>query len=80
MGRVDKSDKEQVRSVLCEAGLINIPAQEFPERIKEAKDAVMQRLGELMETATDTEERAAAAYTLATLKKVETAFSGRSRR
>jgi hypothetical protein len=79
MSRTDKGEREQVWSVLSEAGLINIPAQQVPERIKEAKYAVMQRLGELLETAGDTQERDSAAHSLATLKKVETAFADRSR-
>jgi len=43
----------------------------FPERITQAKRAVSERLGELMEFANHTNERDSAAYSLATLKKLE---------
>ena len=60
--------------LLSEAGLVDIPTDEFSKRVKEAKKAVMARLGELLESATDIEERDSAAYSLATLKKVENAL------
>jgi hypothetical protein len=68
----EESEKELVWSLLSEAGLIDIPADQFSERIKEAKHAVMGRLSELLELANDIEERESAAYSLATLKKLET--------
>lgn len=68
----EESEKERVWSLLSEAGLIDIPADQVPERIKEAKDAVMGRLSELLERSNDAEERESAAYSLATLKKLET--------
>ena len=74
MGKTYQSGKEQVWAVLSEAGLVDIPIDEFSERVKEAKKAVMDRLGELLESTTDIEERDSAAYSLATLKKVETAL------
>jgi hypothetical protein len=61
--------------VLSEAGLIDIPPDEFAERIKEAKRVVMGRLGELLEVTTDIQERDSAAYSLATLKKLERTVS-----
>lgn len=66
--------------MLSEAGLIDIPSDEFAERIKEAKHVVMGRLGELLELTTDIRERESAAYSLATLKKLERTVSrsGRS--
>lgn len=69
-----QSGKQQVWSLLSEAGLVDIPTDEFSERVKEAKKAVMDRLGELLESTTDIEERDSAAYSLATLKKLETAL------
>jgi hypothetical protein len=72
MGRAYESEKEQLWTLLSEAGLIDIPADQFPERIKEAKKAVMERLSELLELKTDIGERDSAAYSLATLKKLET--------
>lgn len=67
-----QSEKERVWKLLSEAGLIDITPDEFPERVKEAKDLVMGRLGELLERTTDIRERESAAYSLATLKRLET--------
>ena len=72
MGKAYQSGKQQVWSLLSEVGLVDIPTDEFSERVKEAKKAVMDRLGELLESTTDIEERDSAAYSLATLKKLET--------
>ncbi|HEY4762104.1 MAG TPA: hypothetical protein VIH75_00420 [Candidatus Sulfotelmatobacter sp.] len=81
MTRADEgSEKERVWRVLSEAGLIDIPPDEFAERIKEAKHAVMGRLSELLEQTTDIQEREAAAYSLATLKELERTVSRGGRR
>ena len=75
MGKIHQTgqpDKQQVWSILSEAGLVDIPTNEFSDRVKEAKKAVMDRLGELLESTTDVEERDSAAHSLATLKKLET--------
>ena len=74
VGKTYQSGKQQVWSLLSEAGLVDIPTDEFSERVKEAKKAVMDRLGELLESTTDLEERDSAAYSLATLMKLETAL------
>lgn len=74
MGKIYESEKQRGWSLLTEAGLVDIPTDEFSERVKEAKKAVMDRLGELLETTADIEERDSAAYSLATLKKLETAL------
>jgi hypothetical protein len=74
MGKTYQSGKQQVWSLLSEAGLVDIPTDEFSERVKEAKTAVMDRLGELLESTTAIEERDSAAYSLATLKKLEDAL------
>jgi hypothetical protein len=74
MGKICEPGKQRVWSLLSEAGLVDIPTDEFPERVKEAKRAVMDRLGELLETTADIEERDSAAHSLATLKKLETAL------
>ncbi len=71
MGQAHESEKQWVRSLLSKAGLVDIPPDEFPKRINEAKNAVMERLGELLELTTDIRERDSAAYSLATLKKLE---------
>ena len=76
----EESEKERVWRVLSEAGLIDIPPDEFAERIKEAKRVVMGRLGELLEVTTDIQERESAAYSLATLKKLERTVSRSVRR
>lgn len=71
MSRADESEKDRSWSLLSEAKLIDIPADELPDRIKDVKAAVVKRLGELLELTTDLEERDSAAYSLATLKKLE---------
>ncbi len=76
----DESEKERVWRVLSEAGLIDIPPDEFAERIKDATHVVMGRLGELLELTSDIQERESAAYSLATLKKLERSVSRSGRR
>jgi hypothetical protein len=71
----EESEKDRVWRLLSEAGLIDIPPDQFAERIKEAKHVVMGRLSELLELTTDIQERQSAAYSLATLKKLETTLS-----
>jgi hypothetical protein len=78
VSRPDKqSEHERVWSLLLEAGFFDIPPDEFADRIKEAKHVVIARLSQLLEMATDIRERESAAYSLATLKKLET-IVGRS--
>jgi hypothetical protein len=78
VSRPDKqSEDERIWSLLLEAGFFDIPPDEFADRIKEAKRAVMARLSQLLEMTTDIRERESAAYSLATLKKLET-IVGRS--
>ncbi|HET7892258.1 MAG TPA: hypothetical protein VFL34_12060 [Candidatus Sulfotelmatobacter sp.] len=79
-GNDKESEKERTWKALSEAGLIDIAPDEFAERIKEAKQVVMGRLSELLEHATDIQEREAAAYSLATLKEIERTVSRRGRR
>lgn len=67
----EEPEKERVWKLLSEAGLIDIPPDEFPERIREAKGVVMGRLSELLEVANHLQERESAAHSLATLKKLE---------
>jgi hypothetical protein len=68
----EESEAERVWRLLAEAGFVDITIDEFPERIKEAKNAVMGRLGELLERANDIQERRSAAHSLATLREIET--------
>ena len=70
----EKSDKERLWKLLSEARLLDIPLEEFPERIKEAKSVLMRRLGELLELKNDVQERQSTAYSLGTLKKLETSL------
>ena len=76
MGPAYESEKENLRSQLSEAKLIDIPAEELPARIKEVKAVVVRRLGELLELTNHLDERDSAAYSLATLKKLETTVKG----
>jgi hypothetical protein len=73
---VSRSDKESGRepgqSLLLKAGFLDIPPDEFADRIKEAKHVVIERLSELLQVTTDIRERESAACSLATLKKLET--------
>ena len=71
-GAQDDSEKERIWKLLCEAGLVDITVDDFPQRIKEAKNVLIGRLGELLERTNQTEERESAAYSLATLKRLET--------
>jgi hypothetical protein len=77
---LEESEKERAWRVLSEAGLIDIPPDEFAERIQEAKRVVMGRLSELLEVTTDIQERDSAAFSLATLKKLERTVSRGGRR
>jgi len=74
MGKAYQSEKQQVWTLLSEAGLVDIPTDEFSERVKDAKKAIIDRLGELLASTTDVEQRNSTAYSLATLKKLETAL------
>lgn len=69
--RSEQSEKEWIWRLLSEAGLIDIRLDELPQRVKEAKDVVVRRLSELLEGSTDIHERQSAAYSLATLKKLQ---------
>jgi len=73
----EESENERIWKLLSEAGLLEIAIDDFPSRIKEAKDIVMGRLGELLAVRTETQECQSAAYSLATLKELENTL-GRS--
>jgi hypothetical protein len=72
-----ESERERVWNSLLEAGFLDIPPDEFADRIKEAKHVVIARLSQLLQVSTDIRERESAACSLATLKKLETTV-GRS--
>jgi hypothetical protein len=67
-----ESEKEQVWKLLSEAGLVDIGPDEFPKRIKEAKDVVLKRLTELLEATPTLDECQSAAYSLGALTQLET--------
>jgi hypothetical protein len=67
-----ESERERGWSLLLEAGFLDIPPDEFADRIKEAKHVVIARLSELLRVTTDAQERESVACSLATLKKLET--------
>jgi len=67
----DESEKARVWKLLSDAGFIDIAPDEVRDRIKEAKDVVMGRLSELLSVRNEFHERESAAYSLATLKKLE---------
>ena len=72
---IDESEKQRLWQSLVEAGLLDIAPNQFAERIKDAKHVVMGRLGELLERRNNVQERESAAYSLATLRKLETTLS-----
>jgi len=67
----DQSGKQALWKSLADAGLVEIGLDEFPKRIRDVKQTVMVRLSELLEEETDWRERESAAYSLGTLKKLE---------
>lgn len=67
----DQLDKERAWKLLSEAGFIDIAPDQVQDRIKQAKDVVMGRLSELMTARNELHERDSAAYSLATLRKLE---------
>lgn len=82
MSRSDKEfERERLWTTLSEAGFLDIEPDEFTDRIKKAKHAVIERLTELLQVTSDYRERESAAYSLATLKKLETTVerSGKAR-
>ena len=72
MSRSDEeTEAQQVGRVLSEAGLFEIRLDEFAERIRDVKRIVTVRLGELLESNSSIRERESAAYSLGTLKRLE---------
>ncbi len=80
MSRSDKeAEHERVWSLLSKAGFLDIPPDEFADRIIEAKHVVIARLSQLLQVTNDIRERESAAYSLATLKKLETIVGRRGK-
>lgn len=72
MSRPDEETEEQKAwRVLSEAGLVEIPLDEFAERIRDVKRIVIVRLRELLDYDTGIKERESAAYSLGTLTRLE---------
>lgn len=67
----DEPDELQVWRVLSEAGLVEIPLDEFAERIRDVKRIVTGRLFDLLNFNIGVQERESAAYSLGTLKELE---------
>jgi len=67
----EETEKLQVWRVLSEAGLVEIPLDEFAERIRDVKRIVTGRLFDLLNFNTGVQERESAAYSLGTLKRLE---------
>jgi hypothetical protein len=67
----EQSEKERVWKMLSEAGFIDIAPDKVQDRIRDAKDVVMGRLSELLTVRNEFHERESAAYSLATLRKLE---------
>lgn len=70
--------KQKLWKSLADAGLVEISIDEFPKRIRDVKQTVMVRLSELLTDETDWRERESAAYSLGTLKKLESKLQARS--
>jgi hypothetical protein len=67
----DEVKKHSLWKTLSEAGLVEIPFDELPKRITEAKQAVMGRLNQLFQLKNDVHERKSVAHSLGTLKNLE---------
>ena len=72
-GEPDEEVKKHLLwKTLLEAGLVEIPFEELPKRITEAKQAVIGRLNQLFQVQNDVQERKSVAHSLGTLKNLET--------
>ncbi len=67
----DDDAKQALWKSLADAGLVEIGLDEFPNRIRDVKRTVMLRLSELLGEESDWRERESVAYSLGTLKKLE---------
>jgi hypothetical protein len=72
----DDSKKQEAWKLLSEAGLVDIGPDEFADRIKEAKNIVLRRLNELLELTSNIGECQSTAYSLGTLRRLETTIGG----
>jgi len=81
----DEKTERLVWESLSSAGLMEIGPHEFVDRIRDIKNLVISRLNELLEQKSALKDRESAAYSLGTLKKLETTLkehpprTGRSR-
>lgn len=76
MSNAKKNPEErEAWKLLSEAGLVDIGPDEFPERIKEAKNIVSRRLNELLERTSSAGECQTTAHSLGTLRRLETTLA-----
>jgi hypothetical protein len=69
---VSEEDRDQrVRKSLADARLVEIELDEFPERIRQVKQAAIARLGELLQTDANLGEPRSVAHSLGTLSRLE---------
>jgi hypothetical protein len=67
----EEAEDQPAWKILSQAGLLEIRADEFAERIRDVKRIVIFRLRELLDLNTDIKERESAAYSLGTLAGLE---------
>jgi hypothetical protein len=68
---IEERNIQKARKSLTDAGLVEIPLDQFPERIKEVCHVAMGRLGELLERKNNVQEREGVARSVGTLKRLE---------
>jgi hypothetical protein len=67
----EEDQSQRVRKSLAEARLVEIELDEFPDRIREVKQAAIGRLGELLQNDAGLRERRSVAHSLGTLSRLE---------
>jgi hypothetical protein len=67
----EETEDQRLWRTLSEAGLVEIRADEFAQRIRDVKRIVILRLRELLDLNTNIKERESAAYSLGTLAGLE---------
>jgi hypothetical protein len=67
----EETEDQKLWRTLSEAGLVEIRADEFAQRIRDVKRIVILRLRELLDLNTNIKERESAAYSLGTLAGLE---------
>lgn len=75
----EEKNIQKARKSLTDAGLVEIPLDQFPDRIKHVCHVAMGRLGELLERKNSVEEREGVARSVGTLKRLESRVEATSR-